>query len=56
MGRMETGAAYEHNVLDIVEGHSSFWVWVVFIVNMIVILWRHIDMVLSSIKRYVVSG
>ena len=25
VGKLETGEAYEHNVLDIVEGHSSCW-------------------------------
>lgn len=46
------GGAYEHDVLDIVQGHSSCWIRLVCGMNMIVFGYeaRHIILGLSSIK------
>ncbi len=51
-----TGRAYEHDVLDIVEGHSSWWMRLVFGMNMVYIQWLGYmkpNLGLSSIERYV---
>lgn len=55
----EQGKTYEHDVLDIAEGHSSWLIRIVFGMDMILFQlvynkrWEYYSIRLSSIKRYV---